>query len=462
MKPLSFSSTSLVLSLAVLCGLPLSSLQGQTAQGQSVTEQGAVTEQGNSPEVRPEAQADQEKHTQLIRSLLLRLDSLDEKSRLEAGVALREFVRAADIPLLIQTLKAGNNEDKQVFLIECLGALKAGEALEALRFELENGQLATQHAAIDALGVIRDDWAIPVLMRVLKTENSTSHKRAVSALARIGSPRALYALKSIQRGFDPPVQRSVRWATGKMEGSYPDDGIDTELPAGRRVELNFKGTRYLLYYPALRRRADLKSRMIVCIHDLNLDADSVFDECLTLAKRNQVGLLVPFFDSMNFPEYESFNIRGLRSDKRLLDILDHVSQYADLSVKELLLYGGGAGGNFVQRFALVYPSRVGRAVISGNRYLLPNQLDLYPLGMKTTPLAPDLQFDPLGFSKSDIAILVDEMRDRTEKDARKLFTAMEEFALKNGSTSRLIVRRALAQGATNMMDEVDKYLFKRT
>ena len=85
------------------------------------------------------SEADLEKdiqHEAELTDILRNLSSPDEKTRTDSGIRLRKTVRSGDTSLLAQTLKRGNNLDKQLFIIDALTKLGDKKAGEALRFEV--------------------------------------------------------------------------------------------------------------------------------------------------------------------------------------------------------------------------------------------------------------------------------------------------------------------------------------
>jgi HEAT repeat protein len=145
-------------------------------------------------------------HEAKLQDLLRSLSSPDERVRIEAGMELRESSRIGDTTLLSQTLKRGNNIDKQLFIIEALSKLGDKRAGEALRFETRHGELESQRAATSALGKLQTDWPIPILVRTLRQEKDEElRKRAASALGLIGSTQAVYAIRtSLSKLEDAP------------------------------------------------------------------------------------------------------------------------------------------------------------------------------------------------------------------------------------------------------------------
>ena len=210
-----------------------------------------------------------------------------------------------------------------------------------------------------------------MLVRVLrKADDEELRKRAASALGEIGTTQAEYALRTSLANLEDMVgaKNAAFWALKKLRGEIDEQRVDTEMPVGRRLELFYKGTRYLFYNPAYRRgsaihKVGLRPWLLVCVHDKDLRIDELFNICWKAGKKRQMAVLAPYFDNITYPNYGDFNIHGLRSDKRLIEIIEHVGKYGSLNVREFYMFGYGTGGDFIQRFSLNYPKRIARGGI---------------------------------------------------------------------------------------------------
>jgi pimeloyl-ACP methyl ester carboxylesterase len=150
-------------------------------------------------------------------------------------------------------------------------------------------------------------------------------------------------------------------------------------------------------------------------------------------------LVVPFFDPVNFPEYETFNLHGMRSDKRLLELLDHLGERAEVRTKEFYLIGLGDGGDFVQRFAFFYPERIARAAFTTTFFYPLEVKQYFPIGLKSTPLAPDLKVDFLKIIKTDFAYILDPYQGG-QKEFKTFQSQMQEYVLKSQHVPRIRYR----------------------
>ena len=404
-------------------------------------------------------------HETLIEELLRRMSSPDERTRLESGIALRKTARLADVPLLVTLLKRGNNEDKQRFLIDTLGWLQDRRAGEALRFEIQHGDVISQRAAVTALGELRFNWAVPVLVRsVRKAEDEELRKRSASALGVIGTTQSIYALRTSLAALEdfPGAKNAAFWALEKARGEIDDQLIDTKLPKGRRLQLYYKGTRYFFYHPAIRKEASatkegLRPWLLVCIHDSDLRAEDLFNICWRAGKKRQMAVLVPYFDNIRYPEYGNFNIWGKgRADKRLMKLIDHVGKLAALTTREFYLFGYGQGGDFVQRFIMAYPKRIARGAFESTAYTKPDREQYFPRGLNRSPLAPDIDIDMYSFFKTD-GMLVLRKNSQALREGKNFYEAVTHLADIEGVRNRFAVRTVDVK--FEIWNEAEKYLF---
>lgn len=415
--------------------------------------------------VRDEAQIKKDlAHEAKIQDILRMLASPDEQVRIEAGLELRKNARASDANELSQILKRGNNLDKQLFIVDTLGRLGDRNSAEALRFETRHGELQSRRAATTALGKLNSDWPIPILVKTLRQE--TDHelrKRAASALGTIGSTQAVYAIRtSISKLEDSPgAKNAAYYALDYALGKVNPKQIDTEIPAGMRLTLHYKGMRYFFYHPTIRKgasslRKGLRPWLLTCIHDEDLAASDTFTVCWRAAKRRQMAVLVPMFDPITYPDFGSFNIMDERADLRLLELIDFLSKQVNLSVNELYMFGYGSGGDFVQRFALSYPKRIARVAFESNEFTKADPEYMFPRGLGKNPLSPDIEIDMYQVLKTDM-MQIQRKESSTYKEAQAFGESLQNYADINGIRARLVTKKVDVK--YEIWTEAEKYLF---
>ena len=403
--------------------------------------------------------AKSDEHDDRIQAILRRLESDDDKICIQASYELWKEAKLSDLPALVRSLKIGGKVMKQVVICEVMGKFGDVRAGDALRYEIKYGNLESKRAAVRALGELKSDWAVPILVRVLRHEKDDLELRmlAATALGKIASRQAFLGLLGKARSTG--VRNAMAWALKIAKGEVDEKRIDTEMPSGPELAMFFKGTFYHFYHPTrkvfIRFKGDkIKPRLLVCVHGKSLNVRKLFKSCLSLGRKHNTAVLVPLFDIDAFPNYDTFNIKGKRSDKRLIELVEHVAEHADLSIRELFLYGEGAGGDFVQRFVMTYPDMVGRAAFEAKS---PTSLDgdrFYPEGLAVNPFAKDVVIDRFRFVKSDVAVLFSRGTTASFM-AHKLLEEANSYASSNGISSRFCGR--IYSG--DRWAVVDQYLF---
>ena len=166
--------------------------------------------------------------------------------------------------------------------------------------------------------------------------------------------------------------------------------------------------------------------------------------------------LVPVVDNMRFPDYGTFNIRGQRFDKRLLELIEHVGQYAGLTVREFYLFGYGEGGDFAHRFAMTNPRRIAKLAFEANTYTSPDPELIFPRGISRSPLSPDLAIDMYQYLKTDQMQII-RKNSPTLRNGKEWFQAMTHYGDVNGIRSRVQIRTVDVK--FEIWAEAEKFLF---
>jgi hypothetical protein len=410
-------------------------------------------------------------HEELIERLVRGgLGSSDQMRAIEAGMLLRELALPADAENLTRILKKQRLHDEgRKFLIEIIGQL--GDRRSYLTLEDEfNNRLSNHHLdVIRALGPLGDERAIPLLVGVIKDDPRKYpmqwKQSAIISLSQIGGSKAEYALTT-DVAEDLRLLQTIKWAVAHMKGKVDLNKVHTVMPPGRQhLVLQYKGTEYHLYHPVLRRKNQFRPRLVVCLPDVDLNAQMLMFQCKNIAKDQRVGVLVPVFDPVLYPDYGQFNYRSKdhRADHRLLELLDLIAEHAKVDTREIFMIGMGEGGTFVLNFAMAYPKRVARFIVSQTPNLfVPKDDLLFPDGLKVNPLVPDIEPNLRDFLKTDGLFLGMHGTDEG-KLMEKTFDEFFLRSLEEGITPRLYFKsNSLPKGTTEGWDYlVVPYMFPK-
>ena len=154
------------------------------------------------------------------------LDSPDTNLRLRAAIAIgRVGLATAQAVEKLTGLLGDTDETVQIVTLTALGTLGRGTAKDvALQKKLLAPILAKTrskskdiaYCAVEALGMLRTELAIPVLMSLLEDRDMHIRWRAAAALGELGD-RAAKALAALQRLFNDPSTITRRYAVEAVE-----------------------------------------------------------------------------------------------------------------------------------------------------------------------------------------------------------------------------------------------------
>ncbi|KAJ5953306.1 hypothetical protein N7454_000202 [Penicillium verhagenii] len=149
---------------------------------------------------------------------------------------------------------------------------------------------------------------------------------------------------------------------------------------------------YYLYVPQSYYK--LKSlNLMILIHSSSRNAPELRKQFVSIADEIPCIILAPLFpleldDPYDSGGYKLLKYDGLRCDQILLSMVEEVSaRYRRLDIERFFLFGFSGGGQFVHRFAYLYPQRL-RAVACGapGSQTLPDITLPYPEGVKDLQL----------------------------------------------------------------------------
>ncbi|MBL7662262.1 hypothetical protein JNK13_05865 [bacterium] len=361
------------------------------------------------------AQESAQKQGRAISVLLEELKAEDLAMRIRAGMEIKANFTLQDLEAISSFLKKGGLfPDSEKVLIDVLGRSRSRLAVDTLRFAYDHGALPIKIAVTESYGYLAHASVIPLLTQIIRNQSTPLElrKRATSALGRIGTPEAIYALQTSFKGLDQTAISVANWAMRWAKNEINIEKVDSNFAESRKLELYYKGLKYYLYYPGLKRVGGAWPKLLVYIHDYQLQAESDFDALLPLAQLLHLTLLVPAYDVVQFPEYDQFNLQGRRSDLILLELIDYLATNLKIQSREVYWFGREQGGEFVERMALAHPERIARAVFESQSAIIPISKELFPNGAGDNPLSPDLKVSLEKFLKTEITHLVSNADDR--------------------------------------------------
>lgn len=177
----------------------------------------------------------------------------------------------------------------------------------------------------------------------------------------------------------------------------------------KRVLTDDPDQRYYLYLPTTVTLA--QAPVLVTVHGISRNARTHIRNYAALAEQRGVIVVAPRFSTRRFPDYQRLGRvgRGARADHMLDRILTEVGHLTGASVNQPYLFGYSGGGQFVHRYAMVYPQRVAAVAIgAAGWYTFPDPAWRYPYGIKPTATLPDVRFDSRYFLRIPAWVFVGE------------------------------------------------------
>lgn len=192
--------------------------------------------------------------------------------------------------------------------------------------------------------------------------------------------------------------------------SYPGHALQAGVVLDRTVDQDHD-QRYFLYIP---RKVGAGAPIFISVHGISGNAHEHATQFAPFAERYGVVLIAPLFPWKEFPDYQrlarySPQNKRRRADHALQRIVTEVGALTGAKTDQLYLFGYSGGGQFVHRYAMVYPNQVARYVVgAAGWYTFPDPTVTYPRGIKPRTDLPDMQFDLCRFLAVPASVLVGE------------------------------------------------------
>ena len=171
---------------------------------------------------------------------------------------------------------------------------------------------------------------------------------------------------------------------------------------------------YCLYVPKSlaedQDRTDV--RLIVAMHGTGRTSTAYRDGFAELAERRRAIVLAPLFpvgliEPGELSNFKRLKFHDMRFDKLLLSMVDEVENKYGIDARRFLLFGFSGGGQFVQRFHLLYPQRLAAVTIGapGNVTLIDERRDWW-VGTRTLMQEFGVELDLAELRKVPVQMIV--------------------------------------------------------
>mgnify|MGYP000415725567 CR=1 FL=1 len=154
---------------------------------------------------------------QNLNALIEKYRAGDKVMKLRVIYALGKLRADNCLPLLIHALTS-EEEDLKSAAIRVLGELGDVRTLQALVAGLNDPSLTIQTLTVEALANFRHKHLVPLLIPILERENKYLVMAALNTLAKLNAVNALDAIIRLTSHSDPDIRRTAAEVLGEIEG----------------------------------------------------------------------------------------------------------------------------------------------------------------------------------------------------------------------------------------------------
>lgn len=176
---------------------------------------------------------------------------------------------------------------------------------------------------------------------------------------------------------------------------------------------------YFIYIPEVNPDSN---KVLYSIHGISRNAEEHVQRFIAQAERHGVTIVAPLFTKAHFPRYQRLGTSTQleRADMAFDHVLQDVQKWLDVPPAPMRLFGFSGGGQFVHRYAMFYPQRVARMMLTApGWYTFPDPDRKYPFGLKSSKEWPKLLFPMENFLQIPTMVMVGEEDDLRDKDLNK-------------------------------------------
>ncbi len=124
---------------------------------------------------------------------------------------------------------------------------------------------------------------------------------------------------------------------------------------------------------------------LIVVHGLSRNAAEQAFRFANFASKYGVPIIAPLFSAETHRHFQQLSVgaHGVRADTALIAMLDFAEAALNLNLKRPSFFGYSGGGQFVHRFAMLYPDRVASTVLfAPGWYTFPDDQHSFPYGIR--------------------------------------------------------------------------------
>lgn len=154
---------------------------------------------------------------QNLDTLLAKYKTGDKVMKLRVIYALGKLRADACLPMLIHAL-ASEEEDLKAAAVRVLGELGDVRTLQALVGGLNDPSLTIQTLTVEALANFRHKHLVPLIIPILSRDNKYLVMAALTTLGKLNAANAIDAIIPLTRHPDHDIRRTAAEVLGEIEG----------------------------------------------------------------------------------------------------------------------------------------------------------------------------------------------------------------------------------------------------
>jgi len=175
---------------------------------------------------------------------------------------------------------------------------------------------------------------------------------------------------------------------------------------------------YFVYIP----QDWIEERILFTIHGISRNAEEHIQRFTNQAEKYGSVIVAPLFTKSNFTRYQQLGTTAKqeRADMAFDQVRQDVHEWLGIGTGPMRIFGFSGGGQFLHRYAMFYPKRIARMVLTApGWYTFPDPERRYPYGIRSTKDWPGLKFSMDLFLKVPTLVLVGDDDDLRDKDLNK-------------------------------------------
>ena len=149
--------------------------------------------------------------------------------------------------------------------------------------------------------------------------------------------------------------------------------------------------------------------MFATVHGVSRNAEEHARAFAPVCEQLNMVLIAPIFTRERHRDYQRLGRgkRRARGDLLFNRCLSEVASLVSADTSRICLFGYSGGAQFAHRYLMAHPHRISRAVIAAaGWYTFPDDRQRFPYGIGPTPSLDGVRFEPEGFLKIPVHVLV--------------------------------------------------------